>query len=106
MPTGVANSIGVSVVARLVAALAVTAALGLVFGIETEMEQRVVVLARDHHHVTAAPAVAAARTAARDKLLAPERKTAVAAVAGFDGNDDFVYEQALEASAPVQSRRP
>ena len=54
------------------------------------MQQRVVVLAGDQDDVAAAAAVAAARSAARDKLLAPERQTAVAAVAGFDRNDDFV----------------
>ena len=72
--------------AGAVAALAVPAALGLVLGVETEMEQRVVVLAGDQYDVAAAAAVAAARTAARDKLLPPERQAAVAAVAGLHQN--------------------
>ena len=57
------------------------------------MEQGVVMLRGDHLHVAAAAAVAAAGSAARNELLAPERKTAVAAVSSFDGNDDFVYKQ-------------
>jgi hypothetical protein len=38
-------------------------------------------------------AVAAAGAAARHKLLAPKRQTAVAAVAGFHGNDNFINKQ-------------
>src|SRR4029077_553201 len=83
----------VSVMSSLVAAFAVPPALGLMFGIKTEMEQGVMVLGRDHHHVAAASAVAPARPAARHKLFPPERKAAVAAVPRFDGNDDFIYEQ-------------
>jgi hypothetical protein len=80
-------------VTRFIAALAVASALRFVFGIEAEVKKRVVVLAGGHDDVAAAPAVAAARTAARDEFLAPERKTPVAAVAGFDQNPDFVYKQ-------------
>ena len=76
--------------ALAIAAFAVTAALGFMFGIEAEMQQRVVVLAGDQDHVAAVAAVAAAGTAAGNEFLAPERKTAVAAVAGFDGDYDFV----------------
>ena len=47
-------------------------------------------LAGDHDDVAAASAVAAAGAAARDELLAPERKTAVAAVAGFHVNSYFI----------------
>ena len=90
MPTGIGDLDRIALAARAVAAFAVPAALGLVFGIEAEMEQRVVVLARDHDDVAAAAAVAAARAAARDELLPPEREAAVAAVAGFHGNSDFV----------------
>src|SRR5689334_20608988 len=82
-----------SVVARLIAALAMASALGLVLGIEAKVEQRVVVLSSDHHHVAAASAVTAAGSAARHEFFAPERKTPVAAVSSFDGNDDFVYKQ-------------
>ena len=69
--------------ALAVAAFAVTAALGFMLGIETEMQQRVVVLAGDHGDVAAAAAVAAAGAAARDVFLAAKRQAAVAAVAGF-----------------------
>ena len=75
-----------------VAAFAVTAALGLVLGIEAEMEQRVVVLAGNHDDVAAAAAVAAAGPAPRDELLAAERQAAVSAVAGFYFDSDFVDE--------------
>ena len=75
-----------------IAAFAVTPALARVLRIKPEMKQRVVVLARHQHDVTAASAVTAAGTAARDILLAPEGHAAVAAVAGFDGNINFVYK--------------
>ena len=91
----------ISVAALAVAALAVAAALGLMFRIEAEMQQRVVVRTGHHHHIAAAAAVAAARTAARDELLAAERKTAVAAVAGFHADFYFVDKQLdLQVSAP------
>src|SRR5579862_9800421 len=79
---------GSAIVTGLVAAFAVPAALGFVFGIEAEMQERVVVRAGDHNHVAATAAVAAAG----DELLAAKRETTVAAVAGFDANDDFVYK--------------
>jgi hypothetical protein len=63
------------------------------FGIKAKVEQGVMVLGCDHDHVAAPAAIAAARSAARDKLFTPERKAAVAAVARFDGNDDFIYKQ-------------
>src|SRR5262249_31448462 len=75
-----------------VAALAVTPAFPLVFRIEAEVEQSILVLVRHHDDVAAAPAIAAARAAARDVLLAPKRKTAVAAVASLDQNSYFVDE--------------
>jgi hypothetical protein len=50
-------------------------------------------LTRDQNDVAAAPTVAAARTAARNELLSPECQTAVAAVAGLDGNYDFINEK-------------
>ena len=44
------------------------------------------------HHVAAVAPVAAARASARQVLLPPEARTAVAAVAGFDPDGDFVDE--------------
>ena len=78
--------------AGLVGAFAVTSALGLVFGIEAEVDQRVVALAGFHDDVAAVAAVAAGGPAARHELLAPEGHAAVAAVAGFHPNFGFVNE--------------
>jgi hypothetical protein len=79
-------------VASALAALAVAAPLAFVFGIEAEMQESIVVLAGHQYDVAAATAITAAGAAARDEFLAAERKTAVAAVAGFDGNDYFIDE--------------
>jgi len=76
--------------AGTIAALAVTAALRFVFGIEAEMQQRIDVLAGDHIYVAAAPAIAAAGTAAWNILLAAERQAAVAAVARLNVDFGFV----------------
>ena len=89
---GTGTSTELSVATGPVAAFSVTAALGLVLRVEAEVEQRVVMLAGHEYHVAAAPAVAAAGTAPGNELLAPERKTAVAAVAGFDLDFNFVDE--------------
>ena len=78
--------------AGAVAAFAVASALGRVFGIEAEMEQRVAMDGGHHDDVAAAAAVAAAGTAARNVFLAPERQTAVAAVARFHGDSYFIYK--------------
>jgi hypothetical protein len=50
------------------------------------MQERVQRRVRYDPHVTAAPSVTARRSAARDKLLAPESSHAVAAVAAFYPN--------------------
>src|SRR5579859_5368932 len=81
-----------AIASGLVRALPVTAALGLVFGIETEMDQGVVALAGFHDDVAALTAVAAGGSAARDKLLAPKGHAAVAAVAGFYADFGFIDE--------------
>jgi hypothetical protein len=64
------------------------------FGIETEVKQRVVVLAGDQSHVAAVASIAAAGSAARNEFFAPKREAAVTAVAGFDRNYDFVDKHA------------
>jgi len=79
-------------VAGALAALAVAAPLAFVFGIEAEMQKSIVVLARDQYDIAAPASITAAGAAARHVFLAPERKTAVAAIAGFDGNDYFIDE--------------
>ena len=78
--------------AGLVGAFAVTSALGLVFGIEAEVNQRVVALAGFHDDVAAMTAVAAGRSSARHELLAAKGHAAIAAVAGFDSNFCFINE--------------
>ena len=75
------------------AAFSMPPPLGRVFGIEPEMQQRVVVIAANHDYIAAVTAIAAARAAARHKLLTPECKTTVAAVAGFYPDLYFVDEQ-------------
>ena len=62
------------------------------FGVETELEQRVLVLGGHQVNVAAAAAIAARRAAARDVLLPPEGQAAVAAVAGFHQDARFVNE--------------
>jgi hypothetical protein len=79
-------------VASALAALAVAAPLAFVFGIEAEMEESIVVLAGHQYDIAAPASVTTAGAAARHVFLAPERKTAVAAIAGFDGNDYFIDE--------------
>jgi hypothetical protein len=54
------------------------------------MQQRIVVLACDQRDVSAVAAIAAARAAARHKLLAPESHAAISAVTGLHGNYYFV----------------
>ncbi len=87
--------------AGAVAAFAVASALGLMFGIETELEERVVVFAGHQSDIAAAAAIAAARAAARDILLPPERQTAIAAIASLHQNSNFVdkHEKIAKGSA-------
>src|SRR5258706_16418249 len=80
----------ITVVTLAIAAFAMPSALGLVFGIKSKMKKRIVVLAGDHHDVAAAAPVAAARPPARHELLASERKTPVAPISGFHGDDYFI----------------
>ncbi len=91
------NIDGRALAARAIAAFAVPPALGLVLGIKAEMQQRVVVFAGDKNHVAAAPAVAAAGSAARDILLPPERKTAIAAVARLHADSYFINKHGSRA---------
>src|SRR5215470_1104713 len=81
-----------AIAAGAVGALAMTPTLGFVFGIEAEMNQRIVALAGFHDDVAAAAAVAAGRSAARNELLATEGHAAVPAIAGFDANYGLVNE--------------
>jgi hypothetical protein len=82
--------------ARAVAALAVTAPLGIVFRVVPEVEKRVVVFACNEHHISAASAVSAARAAAGDKLFATERQAAVSAIARFYRDENFVNKHLVK----------
>jgi hypothetical protein len=83
----------------------VASALGLVLGVKTVLEQRVLMLIGHQNHVAAAPAVAAAGSPARNILLPPEGQTAVAAVAGLHEDDDFIDEHRKAAGErPAASR--
>src|SRR5450755_2730162 len=81
---------GVPVAPGALTALSMTAPLGRMFGIEAEMQQGVVVFARDQRNVSASAAVAAAWTAPWNEFLAAKRQAAIAAVTGLYGNNDFV----------------
>jgi hypothetical protein len=102
------NVDGRAIAARAIAAFSMPPALGGVLGIKTEVQQGVVMFARDKHHIAAAAAIAAARSAARDKLLAPERKTAVAAVARLHADSYFInkhwYWAGLSPQASIAGR--
>jgi hypothetical protein len=84
----------------------VLAALGRELGMKAEVDEGVDVRAGDNVDRAAVPAVAAARAAARDELLAAERQTATPAVARFDVNVDFVDENTLYSSGRTLIRRP
>ncbi len=90
--------------AGAVRAFAVTSALRLVFRIEAEVHQRVVAFAGLHDDVAALAAIAARRSAARDKLLPAESHAAIAAVPGLDPNFCLVDEHSRQSS--VVSRQP
>ena len=74
----------------LVGAFTVASAFGLVFGVEAEMNQRIVALAGLHDDVATASAIAAPRTSARNEFLAAEGDNAVAAVSGLHANFGFI----------------
>src|SRR6185436_54435 len=95
----------ITVVTFTIAAFAMAAALGFVFRIKAEMQKCIVVLAGDHHHVAATAAIAATRPAARDELLASERKTPVTAISGFDGDDYFIDKHLIGNAAVGRSGR-
>src|SRR5262249_17739517 len=81
-----------TLLAGFVGAFTVPSALRFVFGIEAEVHQRVVTLARFHYHVAAATTIAAGRSSARHKLLTAESEAAVAAVTRLHSNDCLVDE--------------
>jgi hypothetical protein len=70
----------------------VASPLGFVFGVVAELQERILVFGRNQHHVPAAPAIAAARTAPRDILLPAKGQATVAAIAGLHQDSSFVQE--------------
>src|SRR5690606_34790409 len=80
----------VRALAGAVRAFAGTSYRGFVFGVESKMEQRIVVRVRPQDDVAALAAVAARGAAPWDVLLPPERTAAVAALAGQDPDADFI----------------
>src|SRR5262249_29917627 len=81
---------GHSVASGSIAAFSMTAAFRFVFGIKPEMQQGMVVGARHHDDIAAAPAIPTAGPSARDVFFTPEREAAVTAVPGLHGDNDFV----------------
>jgi hypothetical protein len=78
------------IAALFVAAFAMAAAIGLMLGIEAEVQQRVVVGRSNHVYIASATAVAAAGTATGHELFTAERENAVAAVAGLHKDSNFI----------------
>jgi hypothetical protein len=81
---------GFAISSRSIAPFTVPASLRFVFGIESEMQQRVVVEAGNENHIAAVAAITAAWPAARHVFFATKRKATIAAVAGLYGNKNFV----------------
>lgn len=73
-------------------------ALGFVFGVEAEVDERVVAERGLHEDVSAVAAISAGGASAGDEFLAAKGHAAVSAVAGFDPNFRFVDEHGLSSS--------
>ena len=78
--------------AAAVGTFAMASALRVVLGVEAEVDERVVRLARLHDHVTALAPVTSAGATARDELLPAECHASVSAATGVDPNSRFIYE--------------
>src|SRR5262249_61249500 len=89
-----------TIAAGAVGALAVASALGVIFRIEAEVDQRVVALAGLHDHVATASAIATGWAAARDKLLPAEGHAAVSAPARFHPDYCLVNKHESQQQAP------
>src|SRR5439155_12343437 len=85
-------------VSGAIAAFAMASTLGFVLGVETEMEESILVRTGDEVDITAAAAFAATRPAAWDILLPSKREAAITAVPGLDVNPDFVDEHVGQCS--------
>jgi hypothetical protein len=65
-------------------------ALGFVFRIEAEVNQRIVAFTGFHHNIATITTVAARGTSTRFIGFAPESDTAVSAISGLDSNCCFI----------------
>src|SRR6185369_3497120 len=91
--------------ASAVRTLTVTSALCLVLWIESEVHQRIVLLAGFHNDVATASAITAGRTSARHKFLAPESHAAIPATTGRYPNFCFINKHGgfVSQKSPVIS---
>lgn len=89
-----------------VTSFAVATALGGMLRVEPKVKKGVVMLARFEDDVAAAPSIPAAWASARHILLAPERKTAIAAIAGLYRDNNFVDEHVNRTVTAGQPVRP
>lgn len=86
---------GLAVATGPITPFAVASSFSRVFWIESEVQQRIAVLARKEDYVATSATIASAGSSTRNELFAPERETSIPAVAGFDGDDDLVDEHNL-----------
>src|ERR1051326_7122206 len=87
------NLDGTAVCAGLIAAFTVAAALGFMFGVIAELQERILLASRNQGDISSAAAIAAARSAPRHIFLTAKRQTAVAAVTGLYQDSGFVEEK-------------
>jgi hypothetical protein len=71
----------------------VTAALGFMFGVKTELQEGVLVLAGNQENVAAAASIAAARPATRDVFLATKGQATIAPIPGLDQDAGLIDER-------------
>ena len=98
-----------AVAAGALATFTVAATLGIVLGVEPEMQEGVVVVAGFEKYIAAVTSISSAGPPARNEFFAPERKATIPAVAGFHGDDYFVYKHFSNKKgaqeAPLHYRR-
>ena len=90
---------------RLVRTFPVTSALRFVLGIETEMHQSIVALARLHDHVATLATISARRPAPRHILLPPESNTTITAIPSLHPDFRFINKQSRYSPNPRDNPR-
>jgi hypothetical protein len=88
---------GFAGLAGAVGAEAVAAALGLVLGVEAEVDEGVVAEGGGHEDVAAMATVASRWASLGNKFFAAEGHAAVAAVSGFDPDSCFINKHAISS---------